>query len=104
MSKALEAGGQITVTEADGTVRHFDTFTCAHGNEIVKVLPGMISQAPFCRKCMKPICKRCAAIAHNSLEHMPIERWLDAKERPNSSAFARAVNAEELRLAIRPPR
>lgn len=59
----LKALGYGAISRDGQVVEEFDTFTCAHGNEIVRVAPGMAAQAPFCRSCMKHICLKCQGLA-----------------------------------------
>jgi hypothetical protein len=55
-----------------------DSFTCAHGNEIVFVKPFQDPSelGGFCRLCMKHICAKCAAKG----ECTPFEKVLEAME------------------------
>ncbi len=81
------AGGQVTYTNRDGSIEEMDTFTCGHGNEIVKVRPGQdpTTAGGFCRMCMKHICDRCAATGTCA----PFERKLEEME--SKARFHRAV-------------
>lgn len=79
----LRPGGYTTVTEEDGTLsREADTFTCAHGNEIVLVPPGHdpMTVGAFCRCCMKQICEKCAAEMNRTLRCIPFEKRLEKME------------------------
>jgi hypothetical protein len=77
----LRAQGYATITDPEKPIVERDTFTCAHGNEIIFVRPGMVNQAPMCLKCMKRICKACAATAHATGECSPFEKKLEELER-----------------------
>lgn len=78
----LHPQGYAVITQDGRVITEYDTFTCAHGNEIVRVAVGTVSKAPFCQKCNARICKKCAAIAHASLEHVPTEMMIQRMERP----------------------
>lgn len=70
-------GYAVTISEA-GTHEE-DTFTCAHGNEIVFVRPGQDPSelGGFCQMCMRHICAKCAAAGGCT----PFEKKLEAIER-----------------------
>ena len=54
-----KAGGGILITDPNAPLYEQDTFTCAHGNEVVPVEPGFsTTDFPWCKKCMKPVCKK----------------------------------------------
>ncbi len=73
----LRPGGYAFVTEADGTVsREQDTFSCAHGNEIVRVAPGHQVDTPVCHRCMGRLCTKCAAEAAQTLRCIPTEQMI----------------------------
>jgi hypothetical protein len=89
----------MSVTEADGTIsRECDTFTCAHGNEIVRVLPG-ISPGTICHACMGRICDACAAELMKTLRCMPFEQKLEVAE--HRAKFRRAIDAADQDLLLR---
>lgn len=79
-------GGYITVHSGEGKLtRESDSFTCAHGNEIVRVAPGTVDQAPRCLRCMGRICLKCQGIANRTLKCDPIEEKLLRMERRGKS-------------------
>jgi hypothetical protein len=56
-------GGWTIITEPGKTDIEQDSFTCAHGNEIVivKARQDPSEMGGFCRMCMAHICAKCAA-------------------------------------------
>lgn len=90
----LHPGGYIAITvdddptkpfsEKSGTViREHDTFTCGHGNEIVRVPDGVDAEKRWrrCLCCMKRLCDACAAEMDRTLKCVPFERRLEILER-----------------------
>lgn len=71
--------GYAVTTEPGKADVEEDTFTCAHGNEIIFVRPreDPASMGGFCRMCMKHICAACAATGKCE----PFEKKLEAMER-----------------------
>lgn len=71
-------GGTLISTYRDGSETHCDTFTCAHGNEIVMVRPGQdpAGMGAHCKTCDALICAKCAATGSCT----PFERRLEASE------------------------
>ena len=60
----------------NGAMLETSTFTCFHCNTVVHVLPKSdVNSVGFCKKCMKPICQKCA-----SLPCIPFERQLEEIE------------------------
>lgn len=84
------AGGWCVVTEPGKSDIERDTFTCAHGNEIVIVKPGQdpSEMGGFCRMCMKHICSKCAATGTCE----PFEKKLLKMERRDQFLRAAGVN------------
>lgn len=80
MSTIHRVEGQITEVMRDGSIRECDTFTCGHGNELVRVKVGTVNQAPVCLQCMRRICKKCQAEANQTLRCVPFEKRLDLSE------------------------
>lgn len=76
------AGGYRVISEPGKADIENDTFTCAHGNEIVVVPPGMpsVTVGAFCRACMGHICEKCAAEMEKTLKCTPFEKRLEAAE------------------------
>lgn len=75
-------GGFRIVTEPGKAAVENDTFTCAHGNEIVIVPPGIAKQTvgAYCRACGKHICEKCAREMDRTLKCVPFERRLEQME------------------------
>lgn len=77
----LRPEGYASITEADGTIsQEYDTFTCGHKNEIVRVKVGMVNEAPRCLTCMRRICLSCQREANLTLKCIPFEKRLEAME------------------------
>lgn len=79
----LRPGGYATITDDAGRIiRENDTFTCAHGNEIVRVPAGVdpMTVGQYCRCCMKHICEKCAAEMNRTLKCVPFEKLLERWE------------------------
>jgi hypothetical protein len=71
-------GGYLLITEADGSKRAADTFTCKHCNSIV-VVPAKASPAEsggWCGRCAAPVCARCAGAGRCT----PFEKKLELAE------------------------
>lgn len=77
----LRAQGYAIKVDPDRPTVEFDTFTCAHGNELVRVRTGLVNQAPFCMQCMSRICQKCHDIAAQTGECTPFEKKLEEFER-----------------------
>lgn len=76
------------ITKMEGvTIEEEDTFTCAHGNEVVFVKPMQdpSEMGGFCRMCMAHICAKCAADGRC----IPFEKKLEAME--GRDRFRRAL-------------
>ena len=86
----MRAEGYASVTEADGRVSvEYDTFTCGHGNEIVRVKVGTVNQAPMCMQCMTRICLACQAEAVRTMKCTPFEERL--KQMESRAALRRSM-------------
>ena len=85
------AGGCLTIENRDGTIEHWDTFTCCHCNGFVKVPPKCPPEnmGGHCLMCHKPTCKRCADRQDQIGKCEPFEKWLDMKE--SRAAFRRSL-------------
>lgn len=81
MPSSLPSRGYGVIVEPGKETIEFETFTCNHNNEMIRVRPGMVNQAPFCLKCSKPICNRCYAEAMKTGECVTFEQRLDKVER-----------------------
>ena len=70
-------GGYIIVTDPGAPLHEQDTFTCIHCNKIVLVKPGgTIADFEWCRKCMKPVCRKQVC----QVDCNPWERQLEIQE------------------------
>jgi hypothetical protein len=67
--------GMGTMYGPDGET-HRDTFTCVHCNSIRHVKP--FADFNSCKKCFGPVCEGCYGG-----DCVPIEKWLEAQERPS---------------------
>jgi hypothetical protein len=91
----LKPGGHIRVELEDGEIREHDTFTCVHGNELVRVPPGvdMMTVGHFCRNCMGHICDSCAEKMNRTLKCVPFEKKLERWE--SYDRFLRSIGIEQ---------
>lgn len=88
MSSALPAKGYAYVVDPVKGVVERDTFTCNHHNGIIIVHKGQVNQAPMCLRCMKPICKQCAHIAHVTGRCEPFDKKIEEYEAGRRSSLA----------------
>lgn len=75
------AQGYAIITSPDGPAVEFDTFTCGHNNELVRVKVGTVNEAPVCLSCMRRICLKCQREANRTLKCVPFEKKLELIER-----------------------
>ena len=82
----LKAGGWRIITEPGKPDIENDTFTCAHGNDVVRVLAGHLPKyedgrdIEFCPCCKGPLCKQHALEYNASLKCVPFEARLEQME------------------------
>ena len=70
--------GYAVVTNVDGRVREFDTYTCAHCQRVTHVMAGQKPEdlGGLCRHCMGLVCSQCV-----DAPCVPAEEMIRAIER-----------------------
>lgn len=78
----LRPGGYVSIHDEEGRLlREGDTFTCAHGNEIVRAGVGFSSvEGAFCARCDQRICAKCAREMAKTGDCIPTEKMIQRME------------------------